>query len=216
MEAVRANVLAAVLDAAEANPIGAAARLGENAGFGEHLLQAPLNAINREGMYLLSNHALLPLASLERARGEIDRAVLLARAAEQLALVRNLGDAVGLATDPSDFGKFTKAVTEEKIPSGYRSLWLQQGWAGLCAYPREILIGPSRKRITAMQAVADSMGDLPFAQEGFRSSEAGWRWPFTSTRAAPDETPRLMRVLDRLFLGSMLRILACVDPSASP
>ncbi len=216
MEAVRANVLAAVLDAAQEDPSGAAARLGENAGFGEHLLQAPLNTVNREGMYLLSNHALLPLASFERARGEIDRAVLLARAAEQLGMVRSLGDAVGLATDPSAFGEFTKAVTEDRIPSGYRILWLQQGWAGLCAYPREILIGPSRERITAMQAVADSVAHLPFAREGFRSSEARWRWPFTSARVAPDDTPKVMRALDRLFLGSMLRILACVDPSSAP
>jgi hypothetical protein len=213
LDAARANVLAAVLDVAQGNADVAYTRLGENASIGEHLLEVPLHWVDRQALDLLANHTLLPLASLERARGEIDGAVRLARATEDLRLVRDLGNAAGLAVDPDNFEAFEKAVTDERIPSGYRVLWLRQGWAGSCAYPREILLGPSAARVAAMRYVASSIDRQPTSQAVLGSSEASWRWPFSSARTSTSTTQGARRFLDRMFVGSVLRVLACGNPT---
>jgi len=215
LEAARANVLGAVLHAAQGDVEAAYRRLGENAAIGEHLLAVPSYAINHQGLTLLSGHALLPLASLERARGEIDNAVQLARAAEEVRAVRDLGGAVGLAVFPGNLGQFANAVTDRRVPTGYRIRWLTQGWAGSCAFPREILLGPSPQRVVAMHAIADSMENRPAVAEALRSSEADWRRPFSSSRTSAEQSPSHVRVLDRLFLGSLLRVLSCADPSTA-
>lgn len=217
IDAIRANVLTAVLQAAEGDVNQAYARLGENASIGEHLLATPLHQLDRAALTLLANHVLLPIASLERARGEIDRAVQLARAADDLRLVRDLGSAAGLALDPENLADFRRAISDERVPSGYRILWLQQGWAGLCAYPREILLGPSARRVAAMRFASDSTTLPPAAQEAMTTAEAVWRWPFASARAnaAPDLSTR-WRMLDHLFVGSIMRVFHCGDPDPSP
>jgi hypothetical protein len=214
IDAARANTLAAVLDAAQGNVAGAYERLGENASIGEHLLQEPLYWLDRQALDLLASHALRPLASLERARGEIDQAVRLARATEDLHLVRDLGSAAGLAVNPDNLAEFRRAVSDERIPAGYRLLWLRQGWAGTCAYPSEVLLGPSASRRAAMRSVAEAMDERAAASQVLESSEAAWRWPLASARASGSERPGAARLLDRLFVGSVLRVLSCGDPNA--
>jgi hypothetical protein len=211
-EAARANVLAAVFDVSQGNMDLAVQRLGENAAIGEHLLQAPDVAANRLAMSLLSNQALSPLASLERARGDVERAVLLDRAAEQVRLDRRLGNAAGLAPDPTDFDQFLEAVTNRRVPAGYRMSWLRQSWAGLCAHPREILLGPSTERRVEMHAVVDSLAEIPHVEEHAEAFEAAWRWPATTRMVGAPSSEEDVRLEDRLLLGTMLRVFACVVP----
>jgi len=209
-EAVRANVLAAVFDASQGNMELAAQRLGENAAIGEHLLRIPRVAANRLAMSLLSNQALQPLASLERARGNAERAVQLERAAQQMRLARRFGNAAGLAPDPNDFGQLIAATTDQGVPAGYRVSWLRQSWAGLCAHPREILLGPSTERMTRMHVVADAMAEIPRISDDAEFFEAEWRWPTTTRRTGPPESPAHVRLEDRLFVGTLFRVLSCV------
>ncbi len=215
MESAQANVLASVLHAARGEVDLAYRRLGENAAIGEHLLAVPAYAVNHQALSLLSAHALLPLASLERARGEIDNAVRLARAAEELRALRDLGGAVGLAVAPGNLEQFAGAVADRRIPAGYRIRWLEQGWAGSCAFPREILLGPSPQRVAAMHAIADAMEPMPMVADALRASETEWRHPFSASRGERGRTPTRVRLLDRLFLGSLLRVLSCADPGTS-
>jgi hypothetical protein len=211
-EAARANVLAAVFEAARGDLNLATRRLGENAAIGEHFLRAPNVPANRLAMNFLSNQALHPLAALERARGDAERAAELDRAAQQVRIDRRLGNAAGLTSDPADFDRFAAAVTNTRVPAGYRASWLRQGWAGLCAHPREILLGPSRERRTEMQAVLNSMVEIPLIEEHAESYEAAWRWPATSMRTDARESAGDVRLEDKLFLGPLLRVFACANP----
>jgi len=211
-EAARANVLAAVLDAAVGNLDSAASRLAENAAVGNLLLRSPSFIANRLGMSILSNQALFPIAALERARGNTERAAQFDRAADQVRMGRQFGNAAGLAPDPDHLEQFVEAVTDGRIPTGYRVSWLRQGWAGLCAHPREILLGPSPERMAAMRSVAESMSDVSQIEEDAVLFEAVWRWPITAAVDGPPQSLDKVRIEDRLLAGSVLRVLACAMP----
>jgi hypothetical protein len=214
-EATRANVLAAVFEVSQGNIELALTRLGENVAIGEHLLRTPTFTANRLALSILRNQALYPLASLERARGNADRAAQLDRAAEQVRLSQQVGNAAALAADPGDFDRFSAAVTDPHVPIGYRVLWLRQGWAGLCAHPREIILGPSSFRQEAMVAVANSMSDNPLVGQEARLFEALWRWPVTAALGAERDSPTEVRLEDRMLMGTIFRVLSCATPGAA-
>jgi len=173
-------------------------------------LRTPRVAANRLAMSILSNQALQPLASLERARGDAERAVRLERAAQQVRLSRRFGNAAGLSPDPADFDQFVAAVTDRRVPAGYRVSWLRQGWAGLCAHPREILLGPSVERRGKMRSVVDAMAEIPRIGNDADFFEAEWRWPATTLMIGAPSSSVNARLEDRLLMGTMLRVFSCV------
>ncbi len=211
-EAARANVLAAVFEASQGNVEFAVRRLGENAAIGEHLLRTPRVTANRLALRILRNQALYPLASLERARGNVDRAALLDRAAERAKLGQRFGNAAALAPIPEDFGEFVAAATNRRIPIGFRVSWLRQGWAGMCAHPREIILGPSIDRLDAMHEVVIAMSDVPRVRQDAEVFEASWRWPATTLTSGVPSSTAEVRLEDRLLLGAVFRVFSCVIP----
>jgi hypothetical protein len=211
-EAARANVLAAVYEASQGNVERAITRLGENAAIGEHLLRTPRVSANRLAISILRNQALFPLASLERARGNADLAAQLDRAAEQMRLGLRFGNAAGLTPDTDNLDRFVAAATDQRVPIGYRVLWLGQGWAGLCAHPREIILGPSADRQAAMRQVANAISDDPQIEQDAELFEASWRWPTTAAMGAAPSSPGDVRIEDRLLMGTLVRVLMCTVP----
>jgi len=212
-EAARANVLAAVFEASQGNVEMAAMRLGENAAIGEHLLQTPRVAANRLALSILRNQALYPLASLERALGNVNRAAQLERAAEQVRISQRFGNAAALTPDTENLDRFIAAVTDERVPIGYRTLWLRQGWAGLCAHPREIILGPSSDRQAVMAEVTEAMTDSPRVTQDAELFEASWRWPVTTAMRGAPSSPDEVRLEDRLLMGTILRVFSCAVPA---
>jgi hypothetical protein len=211
-EAARANVLASVFEASLGDTELAVRRLGENAAIGEHLLQTPRVAANRLALSIMRNQVLLPLASLERARGDLHRVAQLERAAERLRFGQRLGNAAALAPDIDNLDRFMAAVTDRRVPAGYRLLWLQQGWAGLCAHPGEIILGPSSERLTAMLGVANAMPDSSLARRDAEFFEASWRWPVTTAIQGVPSSRDEVRLEDRMLMGTVFRVLSCAMP----
>ncbi len=212
IEATRANALGAVLDVALQRPDSAFARLGENAAIGEHLLRVPDMLMNQAALSLLRDHALRPLASLERTRNRIERSARLGNAAQQIQIGSGLAGMAGLAVDPTDLDRFASALTNPRIPLGYRLRWLSEGWTGLCAHPREIVLGPSRERAVALNALADSMEDPRYAVETAQRSEALWQHPVTATVPAGETASLLSRLSEPVLLGAFHRLVLCAGP----
>jgi len=183
-------------------------RLGENAATGEHLLSAPDLALNRSAFDLLSNQVLLPLASIERTRERVEQSARLSNAAQQIQIGPGFGGTAGLTVDPSSLGQFEAAITNPRVPLGYRARWLEESWTGLCAHPREIVLGPSRERSAALYAIAASLEDPTHATRLLQRSESIWQHPVTS---APenDATSLMTRVSEKLFLGALYRLVQC-------
>jgi hypothetical protein len=211
-EAARANVLASVFEASQGDTELAVRRLGENAAIGEHLLQTPRVAANRLALSIMRNQVLYPLASLERARGNLQRVAQLERAAERLRLGQRLGNAAALAPDIDNLDRFMAAVADRRVPVGYRLLWLQQGWAGLCAHPGEIILGPSSERLTAMLDVANAMSDSSLARRDAEFFEASWRWPVTTAVQGVPSSLDEVRLEERMLMGTIFRVLSCAMP----
>lgn len=65
---------------------------------------------------------------------------------------------------------------------------LTAGWAGLCANPAEVMLGPSRARTERLMAIADSL-ESPQAADLLALARGSW------ARPGP--------------LGALARILAC-------
>jgi hypothetical protein len=208
MEAARANALAAVFDVYQGQPDSAISRLGENGAIGEQLLSTPDLLLNRLATGLLRNHALLPLASLERTQNRTAQSARLRNAAHHVRLGQGFGGMAGLTVDVADLDRFRSAVTDPRVPPGYRISWLGQGWAGLCAHPREILQGPSEERRTALYAIADSMG-VEGAQELLRISELMWSQPVTSEMGGQPPAGGWARLVEDAFLGPIYRLFLC-------
>jgi hypothetical protein len=149
---------------------------------------------------------------LERARGNVDRAAQLDRAAEQVRISQRFGNAAALTPETDNFDRFVAAVTDERVPIGYRVLWLRQGWAGLCAHPREIILGPSSDRQAAMLEVTDAMTESPRVVQAAELFEASWRWPVTTAMGGAPSSPEEVRLEDRLLMGTILRVFSCAVP----
>ena len=207
--AARANALAAVLDVALQRPESALVRLGENAATGEHLLGVPDLTLNRSALNLLSDQALLPLASIERTRERVEQSARLSNAAQQIQIGPGFGGMAGLTVDPSSLGSFEAAITNPRVPLGYRARWLEESWTGICAHPREIVLGPSRERSAALYAIAASLDDPTYATQLVRRSEAIWQHPVTSVTPESETTNVMTRVSEKLFLGALYRLVQC-------
>jgi hypothetical protein len=210
-EAARANVLAAVFDAVRGDFDVAAARIGENAAVADHLLDAPHLLANKTAVGILRDHVLRPLASLERARGNADRAARLSTAADRLVFTLPVGGVAALAAHTGDLPRLADLAADTRIPRGYRVAWLTSAWVGLCAHPREILLGPSAERRQELSGVVDSVNDIQGLAELMTASERIWTRPFTGAAPTPG---RIARIAERLFLGAAMRLVQCNAPVA--
>jgi serine/threonine protein kinase len=209
IEAARANALAAVLDVARQRSDSGIARLGENLALAEHLLSAPYMLLNQAALSLLSNQTLLPLASLQRTRDELQLSARLENAAQQVQLGSTFSGMAGLTVDPSELERFASALGNSRVPIGYRLRWLEDGWSGLCAHPREIVRGPSDERSTALYALAETMDHPDFASENVRRSESLWRHPVTAGSHGAESPSLLTRLSETLLLGVFYRLVLC-------
>ena len=164
-EAAIANAAGAVVAVARHDRAGALARIGENASFGEQLLQAPDVRANALGEKILRDLVVEPLLELSRQRSSGLDAEALRDAEQRLDEPRpDVAGAAGLAVNPRDNIQFTAAVQNPHVPPGYRMEYLVEGWGGLCANPWEVLTGPSQARKQTMLAAADVMTDVPHAR----------------------------------------------------
>ena len=209
IEAARANTLAAVLDVARQQPDSGVTRLGENLALAEHLLRAPDMLLNQAALNILSTQALLPLASLEQTRDRIELSARLANAAQQVQLGNGFGGMAGLTVDPTALDRFAAALANSQVPIGYRLRWLEDGWSGLCAHPREIVRGPSGERSAALYELAQSMDDPEYAREILSRSESLWRHPVTARLQEAESPGILTRLSETLLLGVFYRLLLC-------
>jgi hypothetical protein len=176
--AAHANLLGALLAAGRGDWDGASVRLGENVAVAEHFLSAPVVFANRYGVGMLQQLALLPLAEVELARGNRDRAESLATAAGQVreeVLGRAWpGRLAGLAADPHDLSRFAAALRTDQLSPGYRVESFSGGWAGFCLNRWEIVAGPSPLRERAVLSTGDAMTDVPHAGELARLTARMW------------------------------------------
>jgi serine/threonine protein kinase len=209
IEAARANALAAVLEVARQRPDSGIARLGDNLAMAEHLLRAPDMLLNQAGLNLLGNQALLPLASLERIRDQIQRSVHLGSAAQQIQIGSSFRGVAGLTVNPADLDRFAVALANSRVPVGFRLRWLESGWSGLCAHPKEIVRGPSRERAESLYALAGAIEHPQYAKAVLRRSESAWQHPVIA-RLEPGESPTLMnRLSEAVLLGVFYRLFLC-------
>jgi hypothetical protein len=176
--AAEANVLAALLATWGEHRDTAMRRLGENAAIAEHFLRAPTVFANRYGVGMLQQLALLPLAEIELARGDRERAQSLLRAGD---LIREevLGHAwpgrlAGLTADPHDLSRYSRALRADRLSPGYRVESFHGGWAGFCLNRWEILHGLSPLREPAVLSAGNAMTDVPHAGELARLMARMW------------------------------------------
>jgi hypothetical protein len=165
-EAALANTAGAILAVARHDLPTAEQRIGENAAFAEQLLKAPDVGANQLAFRILRDLVVEPLGVLVKlgARGLDAAAVRDAPQHLDEAMPYTAG-AAGLTVNPHDLIQFTAAVRNPRIPTGFRVVWLYEGWAGLCANPWELLTGPSAARRQAMLSAADVMSDVPRARD---------------------------------------------------
>jgi hypothetical protein len=176
--AAHANLLGALLATWSGDPDTAVQRLAENAAMAEHFLRAPSVFANRYGVGMLQQLALLPLAEVELARGNRDRAQSLVAAGDQIR-EEVLGHAwpgrlAGLAADPHDLSRYARALRSELLSPGYRVESFYGGWGGFCLNRWEILRGLSPLRETAVLTAGDAMTDVPHAGELARLMARTW------------------------------------------
>jgi hypothetical protein len=176
--AAHANGLGALLAASREDWSAAARRLGENLALAEHFLRAPSVFANRYGVGLLQQLALLPLAEVERLRGNRDQAQRLTGAGDQIReevfTQAWPGRLAGLAADPGDLSRFSAALRSDRLSPGYRVESFYGGWAGFCLNRWEILSGPSPFREPAVMKTSDAMTDVPHAGELARLTARTW------------------------------------------
>jgi hypothetical protein len=174
----QANVLGALLEISRHDWNAAAARLGENVALAEHFLRAPSLFANRYGVGILQQLALLPLAELERSRGNREQAQRLTSAGDQMReeVLRHAWPSrlAGLAADPTELSLFSAALRSERLSPGYRVESYNGGWAGFCLNWWEILRGLSPLRERAVLHTADATPDIPHAGELARLTARMW------------------------------------------
>jgi hypothetical protein len=209
VEAARANALAAILDVAQQRSESALERLGENVAVGEHLLRMPDLTLNRSALNLLAGQALLPLAAIERTRERLEESAQLSNAAQQIHISASLGGVAGLTVDTDDLQAFQAAISNPRVPLGYRARWLEESWTGLCAHSREIVIGPSAERRASLQSVAESLDDSSHAIRLLQRSEKLWQYPVTTATSQGESTKLMTRLSEKLFLGALYRLVRC-------
>jgi hypothetical protein len=187
-EAGRANAWAAVRDVARGQDDSAAARLGENAAFAEHLLRLPIGFANRYATIMLQELALVPLAELEGLRGHRQAAARLRAAAKQLRGELLTGSwstrMAGLVADPSGSAHFWQTLRDAHVPVGYRVDGLDGVWRGYCANPREILTGPSASRRSSIATAIEILAEEPYGPELAELARKTWELRLASEFAS--------------------------------
>jgi hypothetical protein len=165
-EAALANTAGAILAVARHDARTAEQRIGENAAVAEQLLRVPDVSANQLGFRILRDLVVEPLGVLVKLGARNLDAQAVRDASQHLdeAMPYTAG-AAGLTVNPHDLNQFNAAVRNPRVPTGFRVVWLYEGWAGLCANPWELLVGPSSARRQAMLAAADVMSDVPRARD---------------------------------------------------
>jgi hypothetical protein len=206
-EAALANTAGAIVAVAQHDLAAAERRIGENAAFAEQLLKAPDVGANQLAFRILRDLVVEPLGVLVKLGARDLDAPAVRDAAQHLdeAMPYTAG-AAGLTVNPRDLIQFTAAVRNPRIPTGFRVVWLYEGWAGLCANPWELLTGPSAARRQAMLSAADVMSDVPRARDLALADGSQWALgaglAFTGWRRA---------FLDRGPLGLLWRMRMCTQ-----
>jgi Protein kinase domain len=154
--AMEANAAGAVLAAARGDLTDAAARLGENAAIAELALAAPGPQWPETGLRMLHSLVLLPLAEVERLRGNVSREAELRSAATGVAeTIYRFGPslrvgAIGLGGDPRDFRLLRRLQAKTSVPSGLRAAAIEESGNAVCLNPREWLAGAHPARYTEL------------------------------------------------------------------
>jgi hypothetical protein len=156
--AVEANAAGAVVAAARGNLTEAAARLGENASIADLAVTAPGPYWPETGLRMLQSLALLPLAEVERLRGNKIQESGLRRAAVGISeTIYRFGPslrlgAIGLGGDPRDLRLLRLLQDDRSIPTGLRAAAVEESGNAVCLNPREWLAGASPSRRTELGA----------------------------------------------------------------
>ena len=150
-EAAEANALLAAVAAARGDRASATRRLGENAAVAGRLLAARTLFANQYGAGMLQDLALLPLADLEAAAGNVERSAQLRAASagvrEHLYPGWSPRELAGLAADPDDASRLRSLADDSHIAPGIRATTADAMRAGFCFNMREVLSGPSPGRV---------------------------------------------------------------------
>lgn len=165
--AARANLAGALPDLSRHSLDVVTERIGENAVMVEHLLREPSDFAGTLDLRSLLRHAVLePLSAFEEVRGNRVRADSI-RAV--VAAVNRMADlewrVSGSAADPERMEDYLAALRSTKVNRARRLAWLENGWMGFCANPREILLGPSAVRRSRMRAAAELVADIPYGRD---------------------------------------------------
>lgn len=211
LQVAHLNALGAIAELQQGNVAGARARLGEGAAVALHVLESPL--LGRHAYSFLRRDVLLPLASLAEVEGRSDEARALRSVRDALATrwagIPGAGIA-GLAAEAPAMPHFARAVIHGPLSAGERADLLMDGWAGLCANPREILGGPSGARHGRLFAIADSVGSR-HARDLLLLARRRWAEPASALGAAPG---LFGAVANRGPWAVTLRLLLCTDYAA--
>jgi hypothetical protein len=154
--ALEANAAGAVLAAARGDLEAAAGRLGENAAIAELALDSPGPYWSETGLRMLHALVLLPLAEVERLRGNLSREAELRRAATGVAeTIYRFGPslrvgAIGLGGDPRDLRLLQQLKTNPAVPSGLRAVAVEESGNAACLNPRKSLAGVDSARYSEL------------------------------------------------------------------
>jgi hypothetical protein len=157
-EAFIANALGAVVSLTRGDTLEAEIRLLENAVIAYRLTRDARLFTTRYAMGILQGLALLPLSRLDEARGDTASAEHLRASVDRLReLAFHPVWATGLAgfvSDPGSVRYWSDVLDNASIPFGLRVAALEGAWSGLCVNPREIVRGPSPRRIAIARDAA--------------------------------------------------------------
>jgi len=178
--AMEANAAGAVLASARGDLTDAAARFGENAAIAELALASPGPYWPETGLRMLHSLVLLPLAEVERLRGNVVRETELRRAATDVAeTIYMFGPslrvgAIGLGADPRDLRLLRRLQLNDFVPPGFRVAAVEESGNAVCLNPREWLAGAHRARHSQLEG--NQVIPEPFRTRGVASVLARIRY----------------------------------------
>ena len=126
---------------------------------------------SQTGLRLYESLVILPLAELEKLRGNGAREASLRGAAQSLSeTIDRFGPswvlgAVGLAGDPRDLHLLVTLARDSTVPPGFRSVAVEASGDGVCLNPREWLSGGDDARSTRDPTI----GTAPLVPAPFRA-----------------------------------------------
>ncbi len=154
--AMEANAAGAVVAVSTGDLKHAVERLSENAFVAHLALVGNSPQWSEAGLRMLESLVLLPLAEVERLRGNTDREARLRRGATrivesgfQFGPALRVGS-IGLAGDPRDMRMLLRLYRSANIPQGIRQAAIDESGNGVCLNPSEILAGGDMSRRTQL------------------------------------------------------------------